>query len=94
MDMDWYLVIDHAFLLREQLAPVLPALEAAIALRRLCAPKKQWASRQEAETQLHDILVHRKEKDRARLHTYECPHCRQGNGKPWWHVGHSAAAKR
>lgn len=21
-------------------------------------------------------------------HVYECPYCKDGNGKPFWHVGH------
>lgn len=77
------------------LAPVRDELVSKVIpeLRRKCFPKIQWATRGEAETQLHDVLVNRLAKDKARIHTYECPFCCQSNGKPFWHVGHSTPSK-
>lgn len=57
-------------------------------LRRKCHPKIQHPSRGAAETQLHDVLVHKMAKDVGRIHTYLCPDCGS------WHVGHSTLLKR
>lgn len=32
--------------------------------------------------------------DLADLHVYECPVCKDGKGKPFWHVGHKSKFKQ
>jgi hypothetical protein len=51
-------------------------------LARRCFPKEQHATRGAAEAQMRSLLKRDLEKDRERVHAYECPHCAS------WHVGH------
>ena len=67
----------------EKLAPVREATVEAVASRRACFPKLRHATRGQAETQLHDVLINGMAKDKSTIHTYKCPAC------DGWHVGHS-----
>lgn len=51
-------------------------------LARACFPKEQHDTQGAAEAQMRSITKRGLEKDAAKIHTYECPHCNK------WHVGH------
>lgn len=54
-----------------------------------CWRKARHETEQAAKAHMWNLLVNEREKDAERINVYRCPHCRQPNGEPYWHVGHS-----
>jgi hypothetical protein len=61
---------------------------AKVVHRKKCYRKQRHFTRRSAEAQMRSILKRDLEKDRDRIHVYECPECTSDYDRDVFHVGH------